>query len=274
MPDSLLFHKTYTHPSSKEWVVFVHGAGGSSTIWFRQLKAFRKHFNLLLLDLRGHGGSAPLAKKGFLPGRYTFQNVSKDILNVLDHLSIAKAHFVGISLGTILIKNIEELAPERVKSMVLGGAVTRFNFRSAFLVKLGDMFKHIMPYMWLYRLFAFVLMPKKSQSLSRNMFIRDAKKLCQKEFKQWFKLAGDVNPLMKFYRDNATKTPLLYLMGSEDHMFLGPVRDSAAHQPSAMLTEIADSGHVCNVDQANAFNRHSIEFIQQQVSPNEKPEDR
>ncbi|WP_394175835.1 alpha/beta fold hydrolase [Thalassotalea litorea] len=274
MTSELLFHKTYTHPSSNEWVVFVHGAGGSSTIWFRQIKAFKKYFNVLLLDLRGHGESAPMKNKALLSSRYTFKDVSQDILHVLDHLAISRAHFVGISLGTILIRNIEELAPERVKSMVLGGAVTQFNFRSAFLVKLGDMFKHVMPYMWLYRLFAFVLMPKKSQSLSRNMFIRDAKKLCQKEFKRWFKLAGDVNPLMKFYKENRTKTPLLYLMGEEDHMFIGPVRESVAHQPSAQLQEIPDSGHVCNVDQAVAFNQYSIDFIRAQASQDAKTEKR
>ncbi|NAW52797.1 alpha/beta hydrolase, partial [Vibrio sp. V41_P2S12T139] len=28
MTQPLLFHKTYLHPTSNEWVVFVHGAGG------------------------------------------------------------------------------------------------------------------------------------------------------------------------------------------------------------------------------------------------------
>ncbi|MCF9489912.1 alpha/beta fold hydrolase, partial [Vibrio parahaemolyticus] len=55
MSDSLLFHKTFVHPTSQEWVVFVHGAGGSSSIWFKQIKAYKQHFNLLLIDLRGHG---------------------------------------------------------------------------------------------------------------------------------------------------------------------------------------------------------------------------
>ncbi|TKB47446.1 alpha/beta fold hydrolase [Thalassotalea mangrovi] len=265
MPDSLLFHKTYKHPTSNEWVVFIHGAGGSSSTWFRQIKAFRKHFNLLLLDLRGHGGSASISRTGIFTGRYTFKAVSKDILDVLDHLAIQRAHFVGMSLGTILIRNLEELAPERISSMILGGAVTRFNFRCAFLVRLGDMFKHLLPYMWLYRLFAFVLMPKKSQSLSRNLFIRDAKKLCQKEFKRWFKLANDVNPLMKLYRQRPTSIPLLYLMGENDHMFLEPVREVSALQHQVQLQEIADCGHVCNVDQAGLFNRYSIEFIHQQT---------
>ena len=42
---------------SAEWITFVHGAGGSSTIWYKQIKYFSNKYNLLLLDLRGHGKS-------------------------------------------------------------------------------------------------------------------------------------------------------------------------------------------------------------------------
>ena len=53
----MLHYSTHLHPTSKAWVTFVHGAGGSSSIWFKQLREFSKHFNVLLLDLRGHGKS-------------------------------------------------------------------------------------------------------------------------------------------------------------------------------------------------------------------------
>ncbi len=73
MSDTLLFHKTFLHPTSKDWVVFVHGAGGSSSIWFKQIKAYKQHFNLLLLDLRGHGKSnsmfKDMIKKTLIPSR-------------------------------------------------------------------------------------------------------------------------------------------------------------------------------------------------------------
>ncbi|MDF5463313.1 alpha/beta fold hydrolase, partial [Vibrio parahaemolyticus] len=136
MTQPLLFHKTYLHPTSNEWVVFVHGAGGSSSIWFKQIKAYKQHFNLLLIDLRGHGKSNQLLKE-LIASRYTFTEVTQDILKVLDHLKIQSAHFVGMSLGTIIVRNLAELSSERVRSMVLGGAVTRLNTRSQILVKLG-----------------------------------------------------------------------------------------------------------------------------------------
>ncbi|TRX53863.1 alpha/beta fold hydrolase [Thalassomonas sp. M1454] len=257
----MLYHKSILHPQSSQWVVFIHGAGGSSNVWFKQIKEYKKHFNLLFIDLRGHGKSKAVSFKEKLKKGYTFNDVTLDIVQVLDHLKIKSAHFVGISLGTIIIQKLAELSPKRVQSMVLGGAVTRFDFRSNFLVKLGDMFKHIMPYMWLYRLFAYVLMPQKGQGESRSLFINDAKKLCQKEFKRWYKLAADVNPLMKYYKSIKTHTPTLYLMGGNDYLFLRPVKEIVAKQEMSQLTEIVDCGHVCNIEKSDEFNFHSINFI-------------
>ncbi|AQW57183.1 alpha/beta hydrolase [Vibrio owensii] len=263
MTQPLLFHKTYLHPTSNEWVVFVHGAGGSSSIWFKQIKAYKQHFNLLLIDLRGHGKSNQLLKE-LITSRYTFTAVTQDILKVLDHLKIQSAHFVGMSLGTIIVRNLAELASDRVRSMVLGGAVTRLNTRSQILVKLGNLGKHILPYMWLYKLFAYIVMPQKNQRESRHLFIREAKKLCQKEFKRWFTLAADVNPLMRYFKDRELPIPTLYLMGDRDYMFIKPVKEMVAVHKLSVLREIPDCGHVCNVERPDDFNQHSIEFIKQQ----------
>ena len=67
----MLNYYSYPHTTSKEWVTFVHGAGGSSSIWFKQVRDFKKHFNVLILDLRGHGDSQPTLKDTF-NSKYTF----------------------------------------------------------------------------------------------------------------------------------------------------------------------------------------------------------
>ena len=65
----------------------MHGAGGSSSIWFKQIREFQKHFNVLLLDLRGHGESSVAIKKVFNQ-KYTFNSIANDVLEVLDFLKI------------------------------------------------------------------------------------------------------------------------------------------------------------------------------------------
>ncbi|MBA6341266.1 alpha/beta hydrolase [Colwellia sp. MB02u-10] len=263
MIKAILSHTIYPHKTSKEWVVFVHGAGGSSAVWFRQIRAFQQQHNVLLLDLRGHGKSSQLVKS-FVGSHYSFNKVSEDIIDVLDHNNIACAHFVGISLGTIIIRNIAEIAPTYVSSMVLGGAITRFNVRSNILVYLGNTFKHCLPYMWLYRLFAFIMMPKKRHKESRHLFVREAKRLCQKEFIRWFKLAMDVNPLMRYFKEKEIDIPILYIMGKEDHMFLEPVKEMVKRHKNSLLHTIHQCGHVCNVESPDIFNKHSLAFIAQQ----------
>lgn len=256
----MLHYRTYPHPISKEWAVFIHGAGGSSSIWFKQIRAFKADVNVLLVDLRGHGQSQNLIQ-ATRQNKYTFEEVSHEIIEVLDEVGIEKAHFIGISLGSILIRTIGELAPERIQTMILGGAVTRLNIRSRFLVVVGNMFKRIIPYLWLYKLFAWIIMPRKRHEESRSLFVNEAKKLCQKEFVRWFRLTYDVNPLLRFFEEKEIPVPTLYLMGEEDYMFLPPVQALVKKHIHSTLQIVRDSGHVVNVEQPQFFNERSIAFI-------------
>lgn len=245
----------------KQWVTFVHGAGGSSSIWFKQIRDFQKHYHVLLLDLRGHGNTKPFLQKAFKQ-KYTFSALSNDILEVLDYLEIKKSHFVGISLGTILIRQLAEMYPERVHTMILGGAILKMNFRSQILMKLGNAFKYVLPYLVLYRFFAFVIMPKKNHKQSRLLFINEAKKLYQKEFIKWFKLTAEINPVLKWFRQVELNIPTLYVMGEEDYMFLPSVRKVVEnHYRSSRLLVIENCGHVVNVEQPLIFNKEVLLFL-------------
>lgn len=259
----MLSYRRHFISPEHEWVVFVHGAGGSSSIWYRQVREFRKVFNVLLIDLRGHGDSQPPLLLPFEGDRYTFDAVSREILDVLDHEEIASAHFVGISLGCILIRTLGEIAPERVRSMVMGGAIIRLNLRSRFLVTMGNAFKRVMPYMWLYRLFAWIIMPRKRHREARNLFVTQAKRLCQKEFIRWFRLTYEVNPLLvRLFEQKELPIPTLYVMGDEDHMFLPSVTGLVSrHTRFSKLEVLPECGHVVNVDRPELFNLLSIDFI-------------
>jgi pimeloyl-ACP methyl ester carboxylesterase len=258
----MLYHKTFLKSDDAEWVVFIHGAGGSSSIWHKQLRSFKREFNVLLIDLRGHGQSQEMFQR-FFANDYNFENISQDVIDVMDHLKIGKGHFVGISLGTIIIRTICEMAPDRVQSLILGGAVTRLNIRSKFLVVFGNAVKRMVPFMWLYRLFAWIIMPRKRNAESRSLFIAQAKKLAQSEFLKWFKLTSDLNPLLRYFNEKDSMLPTLYLMGDQDYMFLPQVRSLVKKHEFSRLSIIENSGHVCNVEQPEVFNNLSIEFIKQ-----------
>lgn len=259
----MLSYFIYRNNNTTKWVTFVHGAGGSSSIWFRQVRAFKSEFNVLLIDLRGHGESQTPVKQ-IIKQKYTFEVVSNDILTVLDHLKIEKSHFIGISLGTILIRDLAERNPEKVESMVMGGAILKLNIRSKFLIGLGNMFKSVVPYMFLYKLFSFVIMPKKNRKESRSLFVKEANKLYQKEFRRWFKLTAELTPLLRLFRMKEIKIPTLYIMGEQDHLFLPSIKEVISKHLSAKLHIIKNCGHVVNVEQAVEFNKEVISFLKLQ----------
>ena len=256
----MLNYYIYNHKDATDWVTFVHGAGGSSSIWYKQLRAFKVQYNVLVLDLRGHGRSKPKLSDA-LSHNYTFNAITKDIIDVLDHLSIKKSHFVGISLGTILIRNLAEIHPKRVQSMIMGGAILKLNFRSQVLMRFGVVFKSVIPYMYLYKLFAFIIMPRKAHKESRLLFINEAKKLYQKEFMKWFKLASEINPLLRFFRVNDIAIPTIYIMGDQDHLFLPSVQKVVAQHSMSSLLVIPNCGHVVNVQEPSIFNKESLGFL-------------
>lgn len=256
----MLNYTVYRSNTAKQWMTFIHGAGGSSTIWYKQIKSFSSYFNLLLIDLRGHGNSKAHLKN-VQALSYTFESITQEILDVLDHEQVEKSHFMGISLGTILIRTLAEQSPDRVKSMIMGGAVMKLNLRSQFLMYFGNATKSILPYMWLYKMLAFIIMPNKNHRESRLLFVREAKKLYQKEFLRWFRLTSEVIPRLRIFRQKQLKIPTLYVMGDQDYMFLPSIKQVVQQHDWSELFIIPNCGHVVNVERPKQFNQKALRFL-------------
>jgi len=106
-------------------------------------------------------------------------------------------------------------------------------------------------------------MPYRNHRKSRAIFIREAKKISQDEFKRWYKLTATILPLLKKIRTYEVKTPILYIMGREDYMFLPYVKKVIQNQKKSFLTTLSDSGHVVNIDQPDQFNNNLLKFLLQ-----------
>jgi pimeloyl-ACP methyl ester carboxylesterase len=183
------------------------------------------------------------------------------VIEVLHAQDIENAHFVGVSLGSIVIKQIELLAPSLVKSMIFAGAITRLNFKSRLLLKMGRALNRIIPQMGLYQLFARIMMPKKNHASSRELFTTEARKIVRKEFNRWFKLTSRLALYLIELEKQTDKTPTLFIMGEEDHLFLAPVKKLVALNPDLNLSIVPNCGHVVNFEQAETFNHLSLQFI-------------
>ena len=254
----MLYHSIYkAENSSNKWITFIHGAGGNSSIWFNQVRFFKAYFNVLLIDLRGHGKSK-VSPKGT---KYTFNIIIDDILNVLDYNKIEKSHFVGISLGSILIQKMIQLHSNKVEKIGLGGAILNLNLQSRFLMYMGKLTQSVLPFIWIYTFFAYVIMPYKAHRKSRALFIKEAKKISHAEFGRWYKLTATILPVLAKIRGRQLKPPTLYIMGIQDYMFLPFVKKIIMIHQNATLITLPGSGHVVNIDQPDLFNDHLLSFF-------------
>lgn len=253
----MLHYQVMKHEDeNREWIILLHGLGGSSAIWYKQIPELKKHYNLILPDFFGHGGSRETQPV------YTFQGLADAVVEVLDELGLERVHLLGISMGSSLGCFIAVYHPERIKSMILGGATLGMDFRTTALLHAGNALKTVMPYMWIYSFFAWIMMPRKNHAKSRQIFVREARKLGGKEFRKWYRLLMKF-PLyqLEFESPTLMDIPKLFISGSEDHLFLGQVQSWTKRDRNAVLHIIQNQGHLCNIEAPEEFNQVCIEYI-------------
>jgi 3-oxoadipate enol-lactonase len=95
-------------------VVCVHGLGGSSNTWTPLMGALARH-RVLRIDLPGSGRSQRVE------GLLTMAGFADAVQSVCARLNVARAHFLGHSLGTIVCQHVAAAAPKLARSLALFG---------------------------------------------------------------------------------------------------------------------------------------------------------
>lgn len=103
----------YTIFGSGEPVLFLHGNGGSSHFFQYQVASFKKAFQLVFLDSRGHGRSTNCGD------RLDFDLMAEDTKESLDALGLHKVSIVGFSDGANLAMVFAARFPDYVQKLVL-----------------------------------------------------------------------------------------------------------------------------------------------------------
>jgi pimeloyl-ACP methyl ester carboxylesterase len=110
----------YVSEGKGEAVVLIHGWMGDSGMWGKDKSGNTKlntengdGFQLIALDCRGHGKSDKL----YDPAQYG-EEMAADVVRLLDHLKIDKAHLIGYSSGAFIAGKVAATHPDRVRSLV------------------------------------------------------------------------------------------------------------------------------------------------------------
>ena len=93
-------------------LLLIHGLGSSSRDWEYQLPAFKVHYQVITVDLRGHGQSSKPKEP------YSIRGFADDVVALLKSLNFKSVHVLGISMGTSVGFELVLAYPDMVKTFV------------------------------------------------------------------------------------------------------------------------------------------------------------
>lgn len=101
-------------------LVLAHALGVHSAMWAPQREVLGARFRLLSFDARGHGRS------GVPTGYVSVPTMAQDLIALLDHLGIERAHVCGLSMGGAMAQWVALHHAERIERLILCNTVAKF----------------------------------------------------------------------------------------------------------------------------------------------------
>ena len=246
----------YDVQGSGPWVVLCHSLATDLSLWDDQLAALADRCTVLRFDTRGHGGSGAPA------GPYDFPMLVADVLGLLDALGVARASFVGISLGGMIGQHLALAAPRRLDKLVLAStthayppeAAAQFAERAR-LVQAQGMEPLVAS--TLERWFTAPYRAARPEVMARiGGLIRATPPA------GFAGCCGAIATLDLTARLKDIRCPTLVIAGREDPGIPAQRgQEIAAAVPGARFALIEQAAHLCNVEQAGTFNRLLRSFL-------------
>ena len=117
-PVTLAYNDSAKAPDdARPAVLLVHGSPGSAGNFDRLAPLLRARYRVISIDLPGFGGSTLDVPD------YSFAAHARYVLALMDRLKIQNAHLVGFSMGGGVVLSMTDIAPERVRSIVMLSAI-------------------------------------------------------------------------------------------------------------------------------------------------------
>ena len=254
-----MYYEKKINSENSEWAIFIHGLGGSTKTWKYQVEAFQD-YNSIYIDLHGHGNS------NFIKSKNPAITAANKINEILEKENIKKAHFISLSLGTIITLEFARIFPDKILSITLAGCVLNLNFFKKAIVGIVEGLKYVCPSKILYPIFAKIIMPKSNHKLSRKIFVRESLKMPRKSFMSWINILFSSQKKLKDYVNsiNKKKIPVLLVTGKEDYLFVSGVKKMKEKINNCKLSLIDHCGHVCSIDKKEIFNSIVLSFLDMQ----------
>lgn len=230
-----------------EWVLFLHAAFVTHEMFREQTKYFGDKYNVLTLDIIGHGESTDTGKGE------SISMMSEWIHGILQAEGIREIHIAGISLGAVLAQDFANRYPDAVSSLACFGGYDINNFDPGLQKKNGAaqmamMIKAVFSVRWFakanMRISAYT---PRAQEEFYNMNLRFPRKS--------FRYLASLGSLINQHPAGQRNYPLLIGCGQFDiPEELTAVRQWKQHESSCTLTVFENAGHCVNMDVPGEFN--------------------
>ena len=240
-------HYYISGKKDKPAILFLHPAFCDHTCFYKQVDYFSSEFQVITIDLIGHGLSKVNNSK------LKIGNSTKYILEIMKAENIDKAHIAGVSLGSLIAQHFALLHPEKILSLTaLGGYnINRVDKRIA-QSQQKEMFG------WLFRVvFSMTAFRRYLASVSvinkeeQERVYESAKDFSRKSFT----IMSGLNKLIAERGNPSRDYPLLILTGDKDNDL---AKEMAQHwhneEPDSIFRIIENAGHCANMDNSGCFN--------------------
>ena len=247
-------------------LIFVHEFAGDHRSWEPQIRFFARRYRCITYDARGYALSdAPEDQ-----GKYSQASARDDIIAVLDHLKIDRAHIVGLSMGGFATLHAGLAYPKRARSLVIAGCGygAAPDAREKFIADCAataDMFERE----------GIAAATKKYTAGPARVQYQDKDPRGYAEFvKQMSEHSAQGHALtmrgVQMKRPSLwdlvgemkrMRVPSLIVAGDEDEPCLEPALLMKRAIPAAGLWIAPRTGHTINLEEPEAFNRAVLEFL-------------
>jgi len=241
---------------TNELIFFLHAAFADHRNFDKQIDHFSKNYRVVTIDLLGHGLSAVEKARDKIDASVTH------IALILQSEGYEKAHFVGVSMGTLIAQYFALLQPEKVLSMtVLGGYDINADNSKIVRAQRSEQFKWIFKALISMNSFRrYVSKVSVSNSENQSRYFEMAGFFTLRSFAS---MAGLAKVLQK--RENIKRDyPLLILCGDKD-LELAQRMNKKWHESdtTSLYSIIERAGHCANMDNPEEFNLIVSAFIKQ-----------
>jgi 3-oxoadipate enol-lactonase len=250
-----------------EPLVLIQGLGSPGSGWFFQCRAFSRFYKVIVLDSRGAGRSSK-------PGaQYSVRTMADDVIGLMDHLGIDKAHILGASMGGMIAQEIAISYPQRVKKLVLACTIADASgVDDAAMMQrslgLGDGASEADMGSMDARLMGKVMGTVTALSFNRRMY-RTFFVPVAKLYFRYGRIAEGVLGQLRSVASHSTldrlsqiKAPTLVIAGTDDKIMPPQSSDILAKNiPGAKQIKIEGGSHSFFIEMHGRFNREVLEFL-------------